>query len=53
MNKEMNTLKSQAKELQQKNRQVYKDLQQNEIMHEKESYKLLAKAKEYKYIIHE
>jgi hypothetical protein len=32
---------------------ILKDMRQNEIIHEKEVYKLNAKLKEYKYIIHE
>ena len=32
---------------------MLKDMRQNEILHEKEVYKLNAKLKEYKYIIHE
>ena len=40
-------------ELETKYKQILKDMGQNEIIHEKETYKLNAKLKEYKYIINE
>jgi hypothetical protein len=40
-------------ELETKYKQILKDMGQNEIIHEKETFKLNAKLKEYKYIINE
>lgn len=46
-------LLSQCKDLGQDKKNIIKDMRQSEILHEKEVYKLNAKLKEYKYIIHE
>jgi hypothetical protein len=40
-------------ELERDKKAILKDMRQNEIIHEKDTYKLNAKLKEYKYIIHE
>lgn len=40
-------------ELEQDKKNIIKDMKQNEILNEKEMYKINAKLKEYKYIIHE
>jgi hypothetical protein len=40
-------------ELEQDKKNILKDMGQNEIMNEKEMYKINAKLKEYKYIIYE
>lgn len=46
-------LLTQCKDLGQDKKNIIKDMRQSEILHEKEVYKLNAKMKEYKYIIHE
>lgn len=51
--KSLQAMKIINQELEAKSNKMSKDMMQNEIIHEKEVYKLTAKVKEYKYIIHE
>jgi hypothetical protein len=46
-------LRSNITELEQDKKDIIKDMRQNEILNEKDMYKLNAKLKEYKYIIYE
>ena len=53
MTAEILVLQENNAELDKERKQIIKDMRQNEILHEKETYGLNAKLKEYKYIIHE
>ena len=53
LSSEHTLLQSQIGELKQKCKDQIKNSQQQDIFHEKEMFKLNAKCKEYKYIIHE